>query len=129
MASALQFLANLGYIHGDIKPANILINKNGIIKICDLGMCGQLNENGVVEGDTVGTNEYFAPELVDMEENQRSIQSDMWATGITALEVAMGKHPFPGVNEFQLYSLMQKWTPEVPNTIQSEPMKELILSL
>ncbi|CAF2222712.1 unnamed protein product [Rotaria magnacalcarata] len=129
IASALEFLANLGYLHGDVKPSNVLINNGAVIKLCDLGTCCEIDENGTAKGSFGSTSAYYSPELVDIPPKPRTIQGDMWAMGITLVEVADGKHPCPKSQEYEQFSAIQLWEPKVPETIRLPPLRKLISCL
>lgn len=78
-------------IHRDIKPSNILMNSSGQIKLADFGVSGQLVNS--VANTFVGTSHYMAPERI--QGGKYSVQSDVWSLGITMMELAIGKFPFP----------------------------------
>jgi uncharacterized RDD family membrane protein YckC len=89
MTSALKFSYELDIIHGDIKPSNILVQKNGIAKLSDFGMARRASKS---ETRSVGgTPNYLAPEL--MKGKAPSIQSDMYALGVTLFEMTFGRLP------------------------------------
>lgn len=79
-------------IHRDLKPSNVLVNSQGQIKICDFGVSGQLNKNSVAD-TFVGTSSYMSPERIMG--SPYSVKSDVWSLGITLMELALGRFPFP----------------------------------
>lgn len=79
-------------IHRDIKPSNILLCRNGQIKVCDFGVSGESGTNGAAE-TFIGTSYYMAPERISGQ--KYSITSDVWSLGVTLLEVAQHRFPFP----------------------------------
>ncbi|KAL7747180.1 MAP kinase kinase (MEK) [Sorochytrium milnesiophthora] len=90
--SALTYLhANHRVVHRDIKPSNILLTRNGVIKLCDFGVSGLL-VNSMAQ-TFVGTSFYMAPERIQGE--TYTIKSDIWSLGVTLLELALGKFPYP----------------------------------
>ena len=91
VASALRHAAQFGIVHADIKPANLLMAGGGRIKLSDFGLSRIQNDPG--QPTTVsGTPAYVAPELI--QGSPISIQSDMYALGITLFELVFGRLPF-----------------------------------
>lgn len=77
-------------IHRDIKPSNILANSSGEIKICDFGVSGELINS--IADTFVGTSTYMSPERI--QGAQYTVKSDVWSTGISLIELALGRFPF-----------------------------------
>ena len=91
VASALRHASQFGIVHADIKPANLLMAGGSRIKLSDFGLSRIQNEPG--QPTTVsGTPAYVAPELITG--SPISIQSDMYALGITLFELVFGRLPF-----------------------------------
>jgi len=89
MTSALKFSYELDIIHGDIKPSNILVQQNGVAKLSDFGMARRASKT---ENRSIGgTPNYLAPEL--MKGEAPSIQSDMYALGVTLFETTFKRLP------------------------------------
>ena len=85
----LEILHSDGYIHSDLKPANILINNNNIIKIGDFGCAVKCHPNEYIYGDYRGTIKYFSPEKWgDQSEECKGYNhtSDIWALGLVVME-------------------------------------------
>lgn len=88
----LTYLHSKKIIHRDIKPSNILLCRNGEVKLCDFGVSGEFGTKG--EANTfIGTSYYMAPERITGQ--SYTITSDVWSTGVTLLEVAQHRFPFP----------------------------------
>ncbi|KAK3089931.1 hypothetical protein FSP39_007715 [Pinctada imbricata] len=97
VVNALHYLhKELKVIHRDVKPSNILINRKGQVKICDFGISGYLVDS-VAKTIDAGCKPYMAPERINPEEGQKGydIRSDVWSLGITMIEMATGKFPYP----------------------------------
>ncbi len=97
-ADGLNYAANRGLIHRDVKPSNILRTPEGKIKIIDLGLALQQefeDERVTRDGTTVGTVDYMAPEQA-RDSRATSIQSDMYSLGCTFYYLLTGVPPYPG---------------------------------
>jgi tetratricopeptide (TPR) repeat protein len=89
MLQALAYLHRRGIIHRDLKPANVLVT-NGQVKVLDFGLAAVAERADV--GATSGTLAYMAPEVLAGE--PAGIAADMYAVGIIAYELFVGRHPF-----------------------------------
>ncbi|CEP20146.1 hypothetical protein [Parasitella parasitica] len=100
----LIYLHSQSVIHRDIKPSNILMTKKGQIKLCDLGVSGELI-NSMAETFT-GTQYYMAPERI--KGATYSVRSDIWSLGLTIIEVAQNKPalPPPGQPHLTIFELL-----------------------
>ncbi|CAF4954048.1 unnamed protein product [Rotaria sp. Silwood1] len=131
ISSALEFLALQNYVHRDIKPENMLVDKHAVVKLSDFGTCCKINETNSVQSSAMGTVAYFAPELVQTSTSTKlnTIQRDMWALGISLVEIVIGKHPCLASEDTDQSLEIIAWNPEIPATIISMHMQEFILNL
>lgn len=96
-ARALCYAHRRGIVHRDIKPGNILISKEGAVKLTDFGIATSSREAEAgltVSGMTLGTPAYMSPEQLSSSHTVDR-RADSYSLGITLYEAACGKQPFP----------------------------------
>lgn len=96
----LRHMHKVGYLHKDIKPQNILINSEGIPKLCDFGLAQEKpKENELLDGKkrVGGTFYYQAPESVARKDFNETI--DTWQIGMSMLTLVFGYNPYEFRNE------------------------------
>ncbi|KAK3063807.1 hypothetical protein LTS18_012617 [Coniosporium uncinatum] len=86
----LLYLHEQGVIHRDIKGANILTTKEGLVKLADFGVA--TNAAGLHEASVVGTPYWMAPEVIEL--SGATTASDIWSLGCTVIELLDGKPPY-----------------------------------
>lgn len=98
---ALRFLHAQGIIHGDIKPSNILVDRDGRVKLGDFGLARRATGK---DGSLLkGTTKYTAPEVVAPQFGEVGPASDLYSLGFTAYELLCGNRfvdLFPGLHTF-----------------------------
>ncbi|XP_055495326.1 cyclin-dependent kinase-like 1 isoform X6 [Leucoraja erinacea] len=104
---AMREIRMLKCIHRDVKPANILITKQGIIKLCDFGFTRMLIDRWDDYADHVATRWYRAPELL-VGESQYGAAVDIWALGAVFAELVSGQALWPGKSDLdQIYFIIR----------------------
>jgi serine/threonine protein kinase len=93
ISDALTFIHANHYVHRDIKPGNILFDSSGRPKIADFGMCIPAPE-GELLTDFLGSPNYCPPEILKHHPYD-PYKADVWALGVTFLEMAIGPHKLP----------------------------------
>ena len=88
----LQAAHDVGLVHGDVKPANLLIGKRGRVKVGDFGLARFAEQEDEVK--VWGTPYYLAPEKAKME--QEDFRSDLYSLGATLFHALTGQPPFNG---------------------------------
>jgi serine/threonine protein kinase len=97
----LEYAHRLGVLHCDVKPANVMIDNDGAVKVMDFGIAYALGAAAPTrERRMIGTIEYMAPErILGREVDQRS---DIYSVGILFFEVLSGRLPFQAQSEFEM---------------------------
>ena len=112
VAVALGVAHRKGVIHGDVKPANILINEEGRIKLTDFGMA-RLASNDTKETPLLGTPAYWCPEQI-MGKPQDA-RSDIFSLGVVLYEMLTGHRPFDSDSLQGVCSSIMSSTPLPPS--------------
>jgi serine/threonine protein kinase len=96
-ALGLGYAHQQGLVHRDVKPGNLLVTPDALVKVSDLGLAGFLHEgdDDPRAGKIVGTADYLAPEMITNPKTVTPV-SDIYALGCTLYYAVTGKVPFPG---------------------------------
>jgi len=96
---AFEHLHSMDFVYRDLKPENLLINKDGHIKITDFGFSKHVPDNRTYT--VCGTPEYLAPEIIRSKGHGKPV--DWWALGILIFEMLAGFSPFYGESTQDTY--------------------------
>jgi serine/threonine protein kinase len=121
VASALAYMHETGWVHRDVKPENILVNKSGDARLIDYalarrpasGLARLFRRKGVVQG----TRSYMSPEQIRGKPPDPS--ADIYSFGITCYELACGRPPFRANSENELLN-KHLWERPVPLTAHNK---------
>ncbi|MGD8540396.1 MAG: serine/threonine-protein kinase, partial [Candidatus Aminicenantes bacterium] len=109
----------LGVIHRDLKPNNIMIDKDGNVRIMDFGIARSLEAKGITgAGVMIGTPEYMSPEQVEGKETDQ--RSDIYSIGVILYEMVTGRVPFEGDTPFTVGVKHKSETPKDPRDINTQ---------
>nr|KMM73438.1 serine/threonine-protein kinase 3 [Coccidioides posadasii RMSCC 3488] len=109
--SGLLYLHEQGVIHRDIKGANILTTKQGLVKLADFGVASRTT--GLHESSVVGTPYWMAPEVIEL--SGATTASDIWSLGSTVIELLEGKPPYYKFQPMQaLFRIVNDDHPPLP---------------
>ncbi|RDW57158.1 serine/threonine-protein kinase [Aspergillus mulundensis] len=107
----LLYLHDQGVIHRDIKGANILTTKEGLVKLADFGVASRTT--GLNESSVVGTPYWMAPEVIEL--TGATTASDIWSLGCTVIELLEGKPPYYNLQPMQaLFRIVHDDHPPLP---------------
>jgi serine/threonine protein kinase/Tfp pilus assembly protein PilF len=114
----------LGVIHRDLKPQNIMIDKEGNVRIMDFGIARSVKGKGITgAGVMIGTPEYMSPEQVEGKEVDE--RSDIYSLGIIIYEMVTGRVPFEGDTPFTIGVKQKSEMPKDPKEFNSQVPNEL----
>jgi eukaryotic-like serine/threonine-protein kinase len=104
---ALEYAHERGVIHRDVKPANIMVTREGMVKVVDFGIARIADTSKTQTGALLGTLAYMAPEQLRGQAGDASC--DIWALGIVLYELLAYQRPFMGDNHAAvLLSILQE---------------------
>ncbi|KAF5901599.1 mitogen-activated protein kinase kinase kinase kinase 5 isoform X1, partial [Clarias magur] len=105
----LSYLHSKGKMHRDIKGANILLTDNGDVKLADFGVAAKITATIAKRKSFIGTPYWMAPEVAAVEKNGGYNQlCDIWAVGITSIELAELQPPMFDLHPMRALFLMSK---------------------
>ena len=115
---------HLGVIHRDLKPQNIMVDREGNTRIMDFGIARSLRKKGITEaGVLIGTPEYMSPEQVD--EKEVDPRSDIYSLGIILYEMVTGRVPFEGDKPLTIALKHKSERPREPKELNPHTPDEL----
>lgn len=122
----LQYLHNRRIVHRDLKPQNIMICKDGHLKITDFGF-GKLLGNQTMAKSIVGTPLYQSPELVSGKGGNEKV--DTWAVGCIGYELTTLEHPFKARTQVELSNKIMNESPKPIPSHYSKELSDFIFSM
>jgi serine/threonine protein kinase/Tfp pilus assembly protein PilF len=116
VCEGLEEAHRLGVVHRDLKPGNIMIDKDGDAKIMDFGIARSLSGKGITgAGVLIGTPEYMSPEQVEGKDIDQ--RSDLYSLGVILYEMVTGRLPFAGDTPLSVAHKHKYEAPEDPKKL------------
>ncbi|KAF2836566.1 hypothetical protein M501DRAFT_1007270 [Patellaria atrata CBS 101060] len=134
---AVKYLHHRNIVHRDLKTGNLFLDKHMNIKVGDFGLAAVLVSKNDVKSRRItmcGTPNYLAPEILEKGGQGHNEKVDLWAIGIIAYTLAVGKAPFHAAKREEIYKKLQardyKW-PELNKCVNdiSSDLRDLVSSL
>src|SRR3954447_23512990 len=118
VARALEHAHQFGVIHRDVKPENVMIRDDGLLKLMDFGIAQIIDkERMTVTGQLLGSPAYMAPEHV--EGRPLDFRTDVFAVGILLYQMATGVLPFSGKNPHEVLKRIAECRFQPPEAVNS----------
>ncbi len=119
LLSALEYAHRQSIVHRDVKPANLLIEADGRVKLTDFGVA-RIQDSGEAtrtQGSMVGTLKYMSPEQVQGQ--PIDARADLFAVGIVLYQLLTGKRPFDGDTDFAIIQQIVNHSPAAPSSFNT----------
>jgi tetratricopeptide (TPR) repeat protein len=134
IALALAHAHELGLIHRDVKPSNVMVDASGRVRLTDFGLVRDVeieHSRLTRTGAMIGTPEYMAPELALGKLDQQGPAADVYGLGATLFDLLCGRPPFQAENLLELATKISSSRPPRPTSLRPDlppAVDELILS-
>ena len=117
IAAVLAAIHRRGFVHGDLKPGNVILTAGGGLKLLDFGQARRAGDRAQAPGESfreaAGTVSYMAPER--FQDRPADPRMDLWSLGVLLYEAAAGRRPFRGQGAEEIIRAIWRETPEPPS--------------
>src|SRR5207249_2519835 len=122
----MQAAHERGIIHRDLKPQNVLVGKEGVLKITDFGLAKKLDEAVRTQsGAVVGTASYMSPEQAAGQSHALGPATDIYALGAILYELLTGRPPFKAPTALDTLFQVVSDEPVPPSRLQPKTPRDL----
>ncbi|HTQ60650.1 MAG TPA: protein kinase [Candidatus Solibacter sp.] len=121
---ALAYAHQHNVVHRDVKPANIMVTKEGVVKVVDFGIARLTDMSMTQPNMMIGSRAYMSPQLYKGE--RADARSDIWAVGVSLYELLAYRRPFTGESEAELMFHIIYEKPEDLLSLSPECTEELV---
>lgn len=115
IAKALEHAHSRGIVHRDIKPHNIMVLRNGSVKVADFGIARGIAKGNTLKKEALGSVHYISPEQAKGE--HVDARSDIYSLGVVMYEMATGKQPYEGSSPVNVALQHINSTPILPTAL------------
>jgi eukaryotic-like serine/threonine-protein kinase len=117
--AALSYAHKMNIVHRDVKPANMMLTPQGIVKLMDFGIARSASDRGLtMTGTTLGSLNYMPPEQV--KGDPADARSDLYSLGVSLYEMVTGRLPFQGDSSYSLMAAHLHEPPKPPITYRAD---------
>lgn len=122
VAEALGYAHRHHVVHRDVKPSNLLLDRDGVVWVTDFGLATSQDSDLTRTGDLLGTLRYMSPERFQGDSNQ---SGDIYGLGVTLYELLTLRPAFDGSDQLQLIETISRQEPRSPRSLQPELPRDL----
>ena len=115
IAKALEHAHSRGIVHRDIKPHNIMVLRNGSVKVADFGIARSIAKGNTLQKEALGSVHYISPEQAKGE--HVDARSDIYSLGVVMYEMSTGKQPYEGSSPVNVALQHINSTPVLPTAL------------